>query len=91
MNILHEEFGLRNFIVCEVRVDVELLNFVKAFHIVLCLTTDSITFDDTDIQVASEHKGIKVLQGYRNTASSDKWIINKITLSNLSLIGHHKS
>ena len=75
---------------CEISRDVELVYLIKTRDLVCGLSADSVPFDDPDIEVTSKGKGIEMLKSSSDTARADKWVVNKVSFSNLALISHQK-
>lgn len=74
----------------EVRVNVKLFYLVKTFKSVFGLSSNSITFDNSDIKVCPEHKGLKVLKSDCDASSAHEGIHDKVAFSDLTLVCHKK-
>jgi hypothetical protein len=77
--------------VVEISVDVEALDLVQAFNLILRLSADTVTFQDSDIEVASEAESVKVLTGHDYTSSTGERVVNEISGLDLAHIGHQES
>ena len=72
----------------EVCVDVVLIYLVKSSHLVYSLTSNTITFEDTDVKITSESEGLKMLASYHDASSPYERVIDIVPSLNLTLICH---
>lgn len=86
----HEDLWDGHFIVIEVGIDVEALDFIEAFNLVLGLSADTIAFKNSDVEVTAEAETVEILTGHDYTACASKRIINKITSLDLTHICHQE-
>lgn len=86
--VLNPKIWLFQSVILKICKNIELFYLIQSFNLIFCLSSNSISFDNSDIEISSKNNCIKMLQSYGNTTSSNKWIINKITMLYLSLIYH---
>lgn len=72
----------------EVSVDVILVYLVKPSYLVYSFASDSIAFEDSDVEISTESEGLKVLASYHDTSSAYERVVDIVTCLNLTLICH---
>lgn len=75
---------------CEIGHDVKLVYLIKTLDFVFGLSADSVPLDHPDVEVTSKGKGVEMLKSSSDTARANKWVVNKVSFSNLALIRHQK-
>jgi hypothetical protein len=93
VDVLEEDLRGWQFIVVEVCVYVWLLYILKTLCnlLVICFTTDTLTSEDTLINITTENMRPKMRASQRDTSTPNKRVIDKISRLHLTLISHQES
>ena len=72
----------------EVSVDVILVYLVKPSYLVYSFASDSIAFEDSDVEITTKSEGLKVLASNHDTSSAYERVVDIVTCLDLTLVCH---